>query len=296
MNYYVYLHRKKTNGEVFYVGKGKNNRIKVHANRSDFWEKIVSKHGYTTEIVLDNIQEWYAFELEKELIALYGRRDENKGSLVNLTDGGEGSSGILKTKEQRIATSKRMKGMNHPRADHKIYELVQLSTKEIYRGTLSYFREAFKLPLNPLIKGECKSLNGWSLKEVFDTIDLDILLHPQAGMRHNLVDTSIYSFTNLITNEVVEMTRYDFMKSYNLNVQCMFSTRVSHIVDNWCLTVNKDIALMSSKFNYKVYKFRKEDEVFEGTRYQFKQKYGIDVGKLLVKTKTAKHVHGWRLC
>lgn len=88
--YYVYLHRKKTTGEVFYVGKGKNKRAWDRHGRSDLWKKTATKCGWDVEILQDNLQEWYAFELETGLIALYGRLDLGDGSLVNLSDGGEG--------------------------------------------------------------------------------------------------------------------------------------------------------------------------------------------------------------
>ena len=59
--YYVYLHRKKTTGEVFYVGKGSGKRAWDNHGRSDPWRKTVSKHGKIVEILQDNLQEWYAF-------------------------------------------------------------------------------------------------------------------------------------------------------------------------------------------------------------------------------------------
>lgn len=85
--FYVYLHRRASDNSVFYVGKGKLNRAYSQHSRSIYWKRIVAKHGYTVEIVQDHLQEWYAFELEKDLIAYYGREN-----LCNLTDGGEGAS------------------------------------------------------------------------------------------------------------------------------------------------------------------------------------------------------------
>lgn len=92
-DFYVYLHRRLSNGEVFYVGKGYGSRSHSLKSRSRYWHSIVKKHGYTVEIVACGLQEWYAFELEQELIAYYGRKDCGYGQLCNLTDGGEGSSG-----------------------------------------------------------------------------------------------------------------------------------------------------------------------------------------------------------
>ena len=99
-SYLVYLHRRATDGKVFYVGKGDIKRANRTTTRSDYWNRIVAKHGFFVEIYLDGIQEWYAFELEKELIAYYGREN-----LCNLTDGGEGTSGRVPSIDSRIKCS-----------------------------------------------------------------------------------------------------------------------------------------------------------------------------------------------
>ena len=67
-NFYVYLHRRKTDGKVFYVGKGHDKRAWTTDGRNQYWFNIVKKHGFYIEILLNNIQAWYAFELEKETI------------------------------------------------------------------------------------------------------------------------------------------------------------------------------------------------------------------------------------
>lgn len=95
MDFYVYIHRKKTTKEVFYVGKGKFNRAYEKTSRNKFWRSIVLKHGFIVEFVETGLQEWYAFELEQNLISYYGRRDCGEGSLVNATEGGEGTAGHI---------------------------------------------------------------------------------------------------------------------------------------------------------------------------------------------------------
>jgi hypothetical protein len=92
-DYYVYLHRRAHDGVVFYVGKGKNGRSHSSHNRSRHWHNTVNRYGYIVEFVCVGIQEWYALELEVEHIAFYGRHDLQQGTLVNFTDGGEGTSG-----------------------------------------------------------------------------------------------------------------------------------------------------------------------------------------------------------
>jgi hypothetical protein len=100
-DFYVYLHRKATTGEVFYVGKGKTRRAYDRFGRSKWWQRTVAKHGLIVEICDRNLQEWYAFERESELIAYYGRSDLGYGCLINCTDGGEGSAGNLQSEKTR---------------------------------------------------------------------------------------------------------------------------------------------------------------------------------------------------
>jgi hypothetical protein len=106
-DFYVYVHRKATTGEVFYVGKGFGRRA-WSTHRSKYWHNISKKHGFCVEIVKSGLQEWYSFELECQLIALYGR-----DVLCNMTDGGEGTTGAkgrVFTHEQRQKLSLANKG------------------------------------------------------------------------------------------------------------------------------------------------------------------------------------------
>lgn len=99
----VYLHRKKGNGEVFYVGIGTMTRAYSNHGRNKFWHRTVKKYGYDVEIVMQNISWQQACQIEILLIAQYGRRDLDEGTLVNLTDGGDGTFGYKYTDEQRKA-------------------------------------------------------------------------------------------------------------------------------------------------------------------------------------------------
>jgi hypothetical protein len=109
-NFYVYIHIRKDNGEPFYVGMGskKWNRVSSKKNRNQWWLNITKKYGYDYIFLDENLTEYEAFELEKYWIKRIGRNDLGLGTLVNLTDGGEGKSGckhtqesILKIKEKR---------------------------------------------------------------------------------------------------------------------------------------------------------------------------------------------------
>lgn len=101
---YVYTHTRLDTNEIFYVGIGRqDNYIRASrvARRSVFWKNIVSKTGWKVDIIYDNLTWEDACLKEKELILFYGRRDLGTGSLVNHTNGGEGSNGRIYSEETR---------------------------------------------------------------------------------------------------------------------------------------------------------------------------------------------------
>lgn len=101
MKFYIYAHYRNDTGEVFYVGKGEGNRHKSKQGRNRYWHNIVKAHGYKIEILQHYESEEDAFHAEQELISELGRKDLGKGLLVNMSDGGEGASGAVRTPEQR---------------------------------------------------------------------------------------------------------------------------------------------------------------------------------------------------
>jgi hypothetical protein len=110
MNYFVYLHIKASNNQPFYIGKGKGNRYKDSYKRSKYWFNVVNKHGFIPLILHDNLSDEKAIELEKYYISKFGRKDLGLGPLVNMTDGGDGSSNKVITDEFRKKCSDRMNG------------------------------------------------------------------------------------------------------------------------------------------------------------------------------------------
>ena len=113
MNKVVYIHRRATDGVVFYVGIGNPARPFSRANRTTFWERVVSKYGYTVEVLSTGLKIAQAIELEVLLIAEYGRRDLGLGTLVNLTDGGDGTVGYVASDELRKKRSEAITGDKH---------------------------------------------------------------------------------------------------------------------------------------------------------------------------------------
>lgn len=114
----VYRHLKPS-GEVFYIGIGKTlSRAYSKHNRNKYWKNLVSKYGYEVQILKQDISWGEACELEKILIYWYGRRDLILGTLVNMTDGGEGALGVVMSEETLRLKSSIMKdkmvGVNNP--------------------------------------------------------------------------------------------------------------------------------------------------------------------------------------
>jgi hypothetical protein len=106
--FYVYVYRDPRptkNNQPVYVGKGTGDRDLSHWSKGshnkpfqDFISHLkVREFVAPCTRVFETEVETEAFAKEVELIALYGRRNTNTGTLFNLTDGGEGASGTIKT-------------------------------------------------------------------------------------------------------------------------------------------------------------------------------------------------------
>jgi hypothetical protein len=110
---YIYKHIRKDTKEVFYIGIGSDSnykRAKDTNGRNLHWKNIIKKTEYGVEIIKDNILWHTACQLEKELIKKYGRKDLNEGTLVNMTDGGEGVNNLIISNETRQKLSELHKG------------------------------------------------------------------------------------------------------------------------------------------------------------------------------------------
>lgn len=94
--FYVYVHRRKTDGAIFYVGKGggKTKRLHDTSNRNKLWRAVADECGFSAQIVKSDMPEACSLSLEKALIHSVGR-----SKLVNMTSGGQGTSGRNATKE-----------------------------------------------------------------------------------------------------------------------------------------------------------------------------------------------------
>lgn len=107
---YLYRHIRLDKNEPFYIGISNVNdnykRAYKKTCRNKHWTNIINSTNYEVEILLDDLTEEEVKIKEKEFITLYGRIDLKTGSLVNLTDGGDGVLNMNTNSELRLKLSK----------------------------------------------------------------------------------------------------------------------------------------------------------------------------------------------
>ena len=97
-NFYVYEWYNIDTEEVFYVGKGCNNREKQTKKRNQKFIDYISNHNVASRIVKDNLSEEEAFQLEDKTIEYY--KSINQCS-CNLMKGGTGGVSFVWTPEAK---------------------------------------------------------------------------------------------------------------------------------------------------------------------------------------------------
>lgn len=139
MKYYTYILSNSLDGLPFYVGKGSGSRMYKHlneaknpsTNKRSVHSKILSilkKGGSVLYQRTFHSTEELAFDEEKRLISLLGRKDLGTGTLCNLTDGGEGSTNQSVDSIQKRANSNR--GSKRSEQSKKYMSLVQKTLAE----------------------------------------------------------------------------------------------------------------------------------------------------------------------
>lgn len=110
MIYYTYTHSTPS-GEIFYIGKGHDNRAFSYRDRGWAWKEVVAKaKGILIKIEMEWETEQEAFEHE---IFLIKHHKELGAKLVNLTEGGLGPLGFKQSEKTRAIKSKKMTGYIH---------------------------------------------------------------------------------------------------------------------------------------------------------------------------------------
>lgn len=99
LKYYTYAHYTADTKELFYIGKGIRERAWATLRRGNWWNNKVNKHGGR---VVKILARWDTEEeaLQHEIFLIKTFREIGH-KLVNMTDGGEGVSGIIRSEATR---------------------------------------------------------------------------------------------------------------------------------------------------------------------------------------------------
>jgi len=124
---YAYLREDKT---PYYIGKGTGNRIYSTNRKGLKPPKDKSRIIYLKQ----NLTEEEAFRHEIYMIDVFGRKDLGTGILVNMTNGGEGTSGSLRSDETRKRMSDANRGKNHPNYGKTASEETRKRMSDAHKG------------------------------------------------------------------------------------------------------------------------------------------------------------------
>lgn len=296
--FYVYIHRRGTSdGTVFYVGKGKGKRAWNFTQRSKLWKRVNEKHGTFVQIVATGLEEAASLQKEIELIQWYGRIDMKTGTLVNHTDGGEGTTGHVHTEEYKRNASSRTTGLRSPWHDPKIYTFLNIhsSVKEICKRVEMKQRHP-SVHVDSLFSGMRES-KGWVVEDIISDDDLFLV-------KNGCNDRTIWTFYNVDTEETIKSYQAIFRKDNPdviieslmsgfpskrwVVVELVDALTIERIRNNYC----GDYSLVADTKEYEFYNM-KTAEVFKGTRHAFHKTFNVRLRELFNNKPRGVQEKGW---
>jgi hypothetical protein len=193
---YLYRHIRLDKNEPFYIGIGtQKKRCYVNCKRNNHWHNITDKTEYRVDIIFDDLTLEEAKEKEKEFISLYGKK-LNGGTLVNLTDGGDGCWGYKATEEQLEKRVKRMTENNHFKGKKhtpESLEKMRLAKLGVKRPKEGYIKRAEKMK-------NYVGFKHWNSKPVLD------------------IETGVYYGSVREAAEYAEMNVSTFIRAMKKNI------------------------------------------------------------------------------
>lgn len=130
--FYVYLYSCPIRNEYIYVGKGSGNRCEDHLSRTDnspLTARLKWLRKQNSEPIIEIIQSGLSpkasYAIEMFFISSIGRKDKGVGSLLNLTDGGDGPVGYMHTESAKERIRKARLGSKSPESAVRNMSLAQ---------------------------------------------------------------------------------------------------------------------------------------------------------------------------
>ena len=225
---YAYLREDRT---PYYIGKGKKyrafERCRCGAKPPRDKSKII--------FLKKNLSEEEAFKHEIYMISVFGRKDLGTGILLNMSNGGEGSSGWIATPELRKRMSESRKGKKRkPLSEETKQKLREINLgkkhSEEAKEKMSAAQKNRKRKPHSL---ETRKKLSLAKQGVFDgqknpmygrihnknTINL---IASKAKIRTEKKYSNYYEFVSPNGEKIVEFTTIiDFCRKYNLRADCM---------------------------------------------------------------------------
>ena len=137
--FYVYAYIRENDSSIakagtpYYIGKGKGKRAWTKTNK-EYRRKPPSSH--LISILFHSLTEEQAFENEKRLINEYGRVDLGTGILRNMSDGGEGPAGTVRSDDFKKRMSVIVTGRKKTPDQKKAQSLRQLGSTQTVEAKL----------------------------------------------------------------------------------------------------------------------------------------------------------------
>jgi hypothetical protein len=142
--FYVYGLFEIGTENILYIGKGKNDRSKKHIPllldnkhtnpklQNKFNSLVSNNSSLEDRILANNLTEYRAFEIEKQLIEFYGLKN-----LCNLTRGGEGGDCLTNNPNRVDIIQKSARSRAGKKRDPKIIEKIKVK-REKWRNSEEY--------------------------------------------------------------------------------------------------------------------------------------------------------------
>jgi hypothetical protein len=165
--FYVYEHIRPDTNQVFYVGKGSGSRLNSLSDRNRHWKNVVNKVGFEAIKITQHESEELVLLVEMERIDQLRRLGYK---LVNVTNGGQGISGLKHSEESK----KKMSDSRKSLVPHKHTDESKQKIREALTGTIFTEERKNKIRLKAIgrkVSEETKNkLRGRSFKHSEETI------------------------------------------------------------------------------------------------------------------------------
>ena len=166
--FYVYEHIRLDTNQVFYVGKGKGTRLQSSSDRNKYWHNVVNKTGFKAVKIVEHSDEELVLLVEIERIDQLRKLGYK---LCNITDGGQGISGLKHSEESKRKMSESRKDI----VPHKHTEETKQRIREAATGVVFTEERKNKIRLKAIgrvVSEETKAkLKGRSFKHSKETLE-----------------------------------------------------------------------------------------------------------------------------